>query len=325
MIYAFDQLLDKVNTEVKSLPIPLSPDGLFEPIRYELAIGGKRIRPVVCLMACNLFTDQIDAALPAAMGVEVFHNFTLMHDDIMDKADMRRGKPTVHNIWNVNTAILSGDAMQILAYSLIARTPIDVLHSVFDLFNRTALEVCIGQQYDIDFEGRIDVVPEEYLEMIRLKTAVLLAGSLKIGAIIGGATPQDAASLYAFGENVGLAFQLQDDLLDVYGDPALFGKNIGGDIVCNKKTYLLIKALELAEGVQRTQLDRWIVKKEFDPQEKIASVTELYNQIGVKKMCEDLMRLYFDKALAALDEVSVPVEKKEQLRNVAIGLMTRVS
>lgn len=323
-MFTYDQLLSKLKKEIQTLPLSENPKGLYEPINYELSLGGKRLRPVLCLMAYNLYSDDIATAMNAALGIEVFHNFTLLHDDIMDKADMRRGKPTVHNIWNNNTAILSGDAMQILAYQLISQSPVEYLKPLIDIFSKTAMEVCEGQQFDMDYETRDKVTAEEYLDMIRLKTAVLIAASLKIGAILGGASVEDGDKLYSFGQNIGLAFQLKDDLLDVYGNPAVFGKNIGGDITSNKKTYLMISALERANGPQLTQLERWIAKEEpTRAEEKIAAVTEIYNQIGVKEICEEKMKEYYLKALSNLDNVSVEQSKKELLREVAASLMDR--
>lgn len=236
----FNELRDQISIELEKLNWQNEPRGLYEPIAYELSIGGKRVRPVLTMMACNLFSDDLKAAVAPALGIEVFHNFTLLHDDIMDRADIRRGLPTVHKKWNDNTAILSGDVMLIVAYQLIAQTPMPHLKEVLDLFSKTAAEICEGQQYDVDYEARKKVEIDEYIEMIRLKTAVLLGCALKTGAIIGNASPADANLLYDVGINIGLAFQLKDDLLDVYGDEATFGKKIGGDILCNKKTYLLI-------------------------------------------------------------------------------------
>ena len=272
---SFNEILEKVEHEISQLSFEYPPKSLYDPIEYILSLGGKRIRPALALMACNLYKENIDNVINPALGVEVFHNFTLLHDDLMDKADKRRNKPTVHKVWNDNTAILSGDAMLIAAYQLIGKTEPDYLKEVFDLFTETALEICGGQQYDMEFESRMDVTEPEYIEMIRLKTAVLLACSLKIGAITGGASKEDAANLYDFGINIGLAFQLQDDLLDVYGDTATFGKNIGGDITCNKKTFLLIHAFELASPEQKAVLNDWIGKTTFVAAEKSEVVTAI--------------------------------------------------
>jgi len=270
-----------------------------------------------------MFKDDISEAIKPALGLEIFHNFTLLHDDIMDRADIRRGKPTVHKKWNENVAILSGDVMQIIAYQFIAETPEKHLKKVLDLFSQTAKEICDGQQYDMDFEQRENVSVEEYLEMIRLKTAVLLGCALKTGAYIGGANETDAELLYQFGINIGLAFQLKDDLLDVYGDEATFGKKIGGDILCNKKTFLLLNALSLAKGEVLSDLSESLEKSYQQPEEKIREVTKIYNLLGVKKICEEKMKNYFDEALALLEKVSVPEYKKQEINNLAIKLMHR--
>jgi len=276
-------------------------------------------------MAYNLYREDVEKAIRPAIGLEVFHNFTLLHDDLMDQADKRRNKPTVHKVWNANTAILSGDAMLIAAYQLIGETAPEHLKEVLDLFTRTALEICGGQQYDMEFESRMDVSEEEYLEMIRLKTAVLLACSLKTGAILGGASREDAENLYRFGINIGLAFQLQDDLLDVYGDTKTFGKNIGGDILCNKKTFLLINALRRAEGEQKAQLEHWIARKDFDAAEKIAAVTNIYNVLGLKELSEAKMQTYYAEGMKNLAALSVSEERLAVLKEVTSRLMFRQS
>ena len=244
----FQETLDFFNQALANLPLDRQPEGLYTPVKYELSLGGKRIRPVLLLMAYQLYRNDMERVLPTALGLEMYHNYTLLHDDVMDKADMRRGKPTVHKVWDENTAILSGDAMLVLAYQLMGQASADHLKAVLDLFTTTALEIGEGQQYDMDFESRMDVREEEYIEMIRLKTSVLLACALKLGALQADAPATDADLLYRFGENIGLAFQLQDDLLDVYGDPKTFGKNIGGDILEGKKTFMLINALRLANS-----------------------------------------------------------------------------
>jgi geranylgeranyl diphosphate synthase type II len=320
----FNEITQLVAAEMEKLDWSMQPAGLYEPIAYTLSMGGKRIRPALTLMACNLYSENIESAIAPALGIEVFHNFTLLHDDIMDRADIRRGRPTVHKHWDDNTAILSGDVMQIAAYQLIAQTPIEHLKSVLDLFSTTAREICEGQQYDVDFENRDEVKADEYLEMIRLKTAVLLACALKIGAIIGGANDIDANELYDFGINLGLAFQLKDDLLDVYGDEATFGKKIGGDILCNKKTYLLIHALKLAKGTDFEDLSKYLKKSYQQPEEKIKQVTEMYNKLDVKNICEDKMMFYFDKAVANLNNLHVETSKKHELRKLAEKLLSRI-
>ncbi|MDD3079408.1 MAG: polyprenyl synthetase family protein [Paludibacter sp.] len=319
----FNEITTLVSDEIKQLDWTMEPSGLYAPIAYVLSLGGKRIRPALTLMSCNLFSDNLEQAIAPALGLEVFHNFTLLHDDIMDRADIRRGRPTVHKKWNDNTAILSGDVMQIVAYQLIGRTPQQYLPEVLSLFSKTAVEICEGQQYDVDFENRNDVSAEEYLEMIRLKTAVLLGCSLKTGAIIGGASMEDAQELYDFGINIGLAFQLKDDLLDVYGDEKTFGKKIGGDILCNKKTYLLISAIKEARGKQLSDLQFWLQTNDGNPEEKINAVTNLYNLLKVKKICEDKMSFFYEKAIANLEKVSISGNKKQELRNLAQKLMSR--
>lgn len=322
-MYTASELLEKINSHITDLKFDRAPQGLYDPVTYVLSVGGKRIRPVLMLMAYNLYKEDVTAIFSPAIGIEVYHNYTLLHDDLMDRADRRRGKETVHKVWNDNTAILSGDAMLILAYQFMAQCPVVYLKEVMDLFSLTALEICEGQQLDMEFERRKDVKEEEYLEMIRLKTSVLLAGSLKIGALLGGATSEDADYLYAFGVNMGVAFQLKDDLLDVYGDAAVFGKNIGGDILCNKKTYMLIKAFEHANEEQLRKLNTWVNAVAFDPVEKIAAVTDLYNQIGIKELCERKMAEYCERAMKSLMAVKVAEESKKELEQVMKDLMHR--
>ena len=322
-MYTAFQLLDKINSHISDIQFTRTPAGLYDPIQYVLSMGGKRIRPVLMLMAYNLYKEDVSSIYDPATAIEVYHNYTLLHDDLMDRADMRRGKTTVHKVWNDNTAILSGDAMLVLAYQYMAASSSEHLKEVMDLFSLTALEICEGQQMDMNFESREDVKEEEYLEMIRLKTAVLLAASLKIGAILGGASPEDAENLYDFGMQIGVAFQLQDDLLDVYGDPAVFGKNIGGDILCNKKTYMLIKALERADRDQLEGLNHWLSATSFCPEEKISAVTELYTQIGIKAVCENKMREYYTRAMTSLGAVSVIEDKKSELKKLMKHLMYR--
>ncbi len=322
-MFTAHELLEKVNTYITELQFTRTPKDLYEPVKYVLSLGGKRIRPVLMLMAYNLYEDDVNSILPVASGIEIYHNYTLLHDDLMDRADLRRGKETVHKVWNENAAILSGDAMLVLAYQYVAQCNPGYLKEVLDLFTRTALEICEGQQFDMDFEQREDVTEDEYLEMIRLKTSVLLATSLKIGALLGGASPEDASNLYDFGMQMGVAFQLKDDLLDVYGDTSIFGKNIGGDILCNKKTFLLIKALEHANKVQRKELDQWLMSDNFVPIEKIVAVTDLYNRIGVKKLCEDKIADYSIRALNSLKVVNVEAEKKRELQRLIEKLMSR--
>lgn len=324
-MFTASELLDMVRAHIAELQFTRTPKGLYDPVTYVLSLGGKRIRPVLMLMAYNLFREDVKSILQPATGIEVYHNYTLLHDDLMDRADKRRGKPTVHKVWNDNVAILSGDAMLVLAYQFMAQCPSEKLKEVLDLFSLTALEICEGQQMDMEFEQRNDVSEAEYIEMIRLKTSVLLAASLKIGAVLGGASKGDADYLYDFGVNLGLAFQLKDDLLDVYGDSARFGKNIGGDILCNKKTYLVIKAFEHADKEQASQLDDWFNRQTFDPQQKIEAVTRLYNQIGVRELCEAKIVEYSRRASESLRLVDVPAENKRELEKLMEELMYRDS
>lgn len=323
-MYTASQLLDQINDHVAALQFARKPHELYDPVAYVLAMGGKRIRPVLMGMAYNMYRKDVDSIYKPAIGIEMYHNYTLLHDDLMDKATLRRGKKTVHKVWDDNTAILSGDAMLVLAYQYIATCPAPYIKEVVDLFSDTALEICEGQQLDMNFEHRGDVKEEEYIEMIRLKTAVLLATSLKMGAILSGASPQDAAHLYNVGVQIGIAFQLQDDLLDVYGDPSLFGKNVGGDILCNKKTFLLIKAMEGGNKQQLAQLSRWsIAQQECCADEKVAAVTKLYNEIGVQLLCQNKINTYYTCAMESLAKVSVKEENKIELKTLINQLMHR--
>ena len=319
-----EQLFKQIHNYIENLSYMHEPKGLYEPIEYVLSLGGKRLRPVLMLLAYNLYKEDVEQIFPQAAGIETYHNFTLLHDDLMDKAEMRRGKPVVHKKWNENTAILSGDAMLILAYQLTMQDcPTAYMRSVMETFSKTTLEVCEGQQWDMEFETREDVTIEEYIEMIRLKTSVLLAGALKIGAILGGAPAEDAQCLYDFGIKMGLAFQLQDDYLDVYGDPAVFGKKIGGDILCNKKTYMLITALNSAEGNDKEILKYWLEATDFNPDEKIAGVTHIYNKVGIATACKIEIQRYYAEGLALLDKVSVEDSLKENLRSFVCRLVDR--
>jgi geranylgeranyl diphosphate synthase type II len=280
------------------------------------------MRPVLVLVATEMFGGQVSKALDAAIGIEIFHNFTLMHDDIMDKAPIRRGKPTVHVKWNESAAILSGDVMFVEAYKLMIKVDDRILRDVLAIFSDTASGVCQGQQADMNFESRNDVSLAEYLEMIRQKTAVLLAGSMQIGALIGGSEKDQAKLLYEFGENLGLAFQLQDDILDVYGNPEIFGKQVGGDILSNKKTFMLIKAKELAKGNIANELNQWISRADH-PNGKVEAITTIYNQLGIRKLAEELMEDYVQKALQALDQIVVKSGSKDLLRGFAEQLLIR--
>lgn len=305
-------IAEEIQKEADSI-FHTEPYNLYQPVSYVLNMGGKRIRPVMVLLAYNLFRDNIEEAFPAALAIEVFHNFTLLHDDIMDHAEIRRGQPVVHKKFGENAAILSGDAMSILAYQYILKTNIPDIRKVTQLFSQTAIEVCEGQQYDMDFENRLDVSIDEYLKMIRLKTAVLIACSLKAGALVAGANDHVANCLYEFGINMGMAFQLQDDLLDVFADEEKFGKTIGGDIVSNKKTFLFLKALELATGDTKDQLFDWITKSQFEASEKIVAVRKIYSSLNIQQITQDKIETYYKEAMKSLDELDVSNEKKSEL------------
>ena len=322
-MYSVAELTEKVTTALEQLPYDRQPQGLYAPIKYVLSLGGKRIRPVLMLMAYNMYREDVDRIMPVALGLEVYHNFTLLHDDLMDRADVRRGKPCVHKVWNDNTAILSGDNMLVMAYQMMSRCPSSALPSVISIFTETALQIDEGQQYDMEFEQRTDVTESEYLEMIRLKTSVLLACALQIGALLGGASEADAQALYAYGEKVGLAFQLQDDYLDVYGDFETFGKAIGGDILCNKKTFMLINALAHAPEHLRTELQGWLAATEYDPAEKIEAVRHIYTQVGVDQMAKEQISFYIAQAEDALHALPIAEERKEILRQWTEQLLGR--
>lgn len=321
-MHSIEELQALVNKAINDTHYTEEPAELYAPITYLMQLGGKRMRPVLVLIATEMFGGQAEKALDAAIGIETFHNFTLMHDDIMDKAPIRRGKPTVHVKWNENAAILSGDVMFVEAYKLMIKVDDSILRDVLDIFSETASGVCQGQQSDMNFESRNDVSIAEYLEMIRQKTAVLLAGSMQIGALIGGAAKEQAKLLYEFGENLGLAFQIQDDILDVFGDPAKFGKQVGGDIQSNKKTFMLIKAKELAHGDIAVQLQKWIETND-NPTAKVEAITNIYNQLGIRKLAETLMEEYVKKAINALDKITVEEGRKELLRGFAEQLLVR--
>lgn len=318
-----DEILAKFNEYLDGLPYDREPKGLYEPVKYVLSMGGKRIRPSLMLMAYNMYKDDLESILPSACAIETYHNYTLLHDDLMDNAGMRRGKQTVHVKWNANTAILSGDSMLVLAYSHFLKCRPDKLKPVLDLFTETALEIGEGQQYDMDFETRTDVTEAEYIEMIRLKTSVLLACALKIGALLADAPDEDADNLYKFGEQMGLAFQLQDDYLDVYGDPSVFGKAVGGDIVCNKKTYMLINAFNRADVSQRAELMKWVTAKDVEPGEKIAAVTAIYDSVGIGRLAEEKIKYYFEQSRKCLAKVNMPEERKSVLAAYTDKMMKR--
>lgn len=318
-----DRLRSELDDALRALAFPMEPEGLYEPIRYTLELGGKRIRPILTLLACELFGGKRVDALPAAIAIEVFHNFTLLHDDIMDQTPLRRKQPTVHCKWDVNTAILSGDRMQILAYEHLTQTHAGDLLEILRVFNRTAAEVCEGQQFDMNFETSLEVSLDDYLEMIRLKTAVLLGASLHIGALIGGATSRQAEALYRFGVGMGMAFQLQDDFLDTYGDPQHFGKQIGGDIQANKKTFLLLSALQLAAPAQHKQLLEALALPSEEAVEKLRRVKALYDELELPRRCTEAIRYYYDEAQRILNDLEGNNRVKEELRNLAQNLLYR--
>jgi geranylgeranyl diphosphate synthase type II len=322
-MYTLLEARNLVEKHIQTMSLPDSPPELYEPVKYILSLGGKRIRPALVLLACDLFSGAVEGALVPAVAIEVFHNFTLLHDDIMDRSELRRGQPTVHIKYNENVALLSGDVMSILASRLMNQSPGVVLHTVHDIFTRTAMQVCEGQQMDMNFEERLEVTEEEYLKMIELKTAVLIAASLKIGAILGGASSKDADDLYAFGLNLGIAFQLQDDLLDTFGDPELMGKKVGTDILDNKKTFLVIEAFERAGSGQREALTDWFTRKDFEPAEKIKEVKAIFNDLDIEASTEERIKSYYNLALSNLEHLNRPDERKEELYNFASFLMNR--
>lgn len=307
-------MISKIEEALRQIPYPTHPEGLYEPISYVLSMGGKRLRPVLTLMGYSLYKDDVERAIPTALALETYHNHTLLHDDLMDNADMRRGMPTVHKRWNANTAVLSGDTMLIMACRKMMETRTSHLASLMDLFLRTQQEICEGQQYDVNFETRIDVSVEEYIEMIRLKTSVLLACALQCGAMVAEAPESDQKLLYAFGERVGLAFQLQDDYLDCYGDPAVFGKAIGGDIRCGKKTFMLISAVARAD-----EADRKTLLESRDT----ATVLALYDKYGIPQLAREKMQAYYDEARQLFEQISVPAERKQSLWDYAASMLDR--
>lgn len=322
-MHTFNEYLERVNNAIKAIPYPEQPSHLYEPITYTMDLGGKRLRPVLVLMACDAVGGDINRALTPAIGLEMFHNFTLLHDDVMDKADIRRGKPTVHVKWDDNTAILSGDAMLTMATQLIAQAPADVMPQVMDLYNRTAMEIYEGQQYDVDFETRNDVTVDEYIEMIRLKTSVLLGCACKMGALIGGADEATAQLFYKVGENLGLAFQLQDDMLDVWGDEATFGKAIGGDIMNNKKTFLLINAMQRATGDHKVELSLWLSTPNASRAVKVPAVTAIYDALDLRSLSLDAINRYNDEALEALSKIAISDEARSEFANFITRLVKR--
>ncbi|MFZ4411842.1 MAG: polyprenyl synthetase family protein [Bacteroidales bacterium] len=324
-MFTIKEIQDKINQKLSEQKFEGNPPLLYEPIKYTLSQGGKRIRPLLTLLACDMFGGDIENALYPAIGMEIFHNFTLLHDDIMDKAPIRRGKETVFKKWNTNIAILSGDTMFAMAYEYILKTEVKFIPDILHVLNRTAIEVCEGQQFDLNFETDTDITIADYLEMIRLKTAVLLGGSLKIGAIIGGADKNNANDIYDFGVNIGLAFQLKDDLLDVYSDVEKFGKMTGGDIATNKKTYLYLKAFELAKAERLKNLKSYFDLSEKESEKKILGVKSVYNELNIEALTKLEMQKYYDKALEYLHKITIASAHKQNLLNFAQELMGRES
>lgn len=320
---AVAELHELIEKELSLLKFNSRPKELYDPIVYSLSQGGKRMRPVLVLMGCNLFSENIDKAIAPALGIEMFHNFTLLHDDIMDNAPLRRNNLTVHNKWNNSIAILSGDAMFVKAVQLVMRVEDPILRPVLQLFNETAIEVCEGQQIDMNFESRNNVSIAEYLNMITLKTAVLLGCSLKVGALVGGASDENARHLYEFGKNMGIAFQLQDDILDVYADPEKFGKLPGGDIVSNKKTFLLLKSLELSHKYMKEELLNWLMVRDFNQQEKITAVRSIYDFLNIRELAKKEIQKYFNKSLEHLKTIKANDNRKVKLQEFAESLMVR--
>lgn len=322
-MYTISELQNIINNEMGKLAhLKRSPSELYEPIEYALQNGGKRLRPVLSLMGCNLFSDKIDVAVKPSVAFEIFHNFTLLHDDIMDNAPIRRNQPTVHSKWNSNVAILSGDAMLVIAYHLLTDVPAGLQKTVLDIFSTTALEVCEGQQYDMNFEKTSLTTEEEYLEMIRLKTSVLIAAALRVGALLGGSTDKEAGELYTFGINLGMAFQLQDDLLDTYGNSKVFGKKIGGDILMNKKTFLLVKAMQLGGKSDLERLKK-LMHEEKNPEKKISGVIKIYNNLGIPGITEQKINEYFSAANKSMDNIDAKPERKKILLDFTKKLISR--
>lgn len=321
----YEEYLQYINAEIKDNPFTGNPKDLYDPLNYILQLGGKRMRPVLTLMGCEIFGGQMQDASKQALAIEVFHNFTLMHDDIMDAAPLRRGQSTVHVKWNEPTAILSGDLMLIKSINLLRMAGTEKQNTLLDLFTQTAIEVCEGQQLDMNFETATQVAESEYIEMIRLKTAVLLGCALQTGAIMAGATPQAQKAIYTFGEHVGIGFQLMDDILDVFGNPDAVGKQPGGDIISNKRTYLLIKALEMADGEAKQQLEYWITADDFIPGDKVSAVTTIYNQLGLQQLATQKSESYFTGAYTLLNQLDIPAANKKYLQDFCEWIRTRVS
>lgn len=314
-----------IQSALEKETIHREPIELYEPINYTLTMGGKRLRPLLTLITCDIFEGDINQAIYPALGLETFHNFTLLHDDIMDKAPIRRGKPTVYLKWDANRAILSGDTMMVMAYDFILKSPKDLLFEIFTVFNKLGKEVCEGQQYDMNFETDNDVTLDEYLNMIHLKTAVLLGGSMQVGAIISRTTDKNTELIYNFGESVGMAFQLQDDLLDAFGDESIFGKKNGGDIRTNKKTFLYLKALEIGSAEQQKELKELFSIKDELNDEKVTRVLSIFNALNIEQETQKLMDCYYNKAMKTLADIDLDQEKKKVLVKLAEGLMNRAN
>ncbi len=326
-MYSIAELQKIIHTEIEQRSEDLkklTPANLYIPVDYSLEMGGKRLRPVLLLLSYNMFADSVENAIPAALAIEVFHNFTLLHDDIMDKAEVRRNRSTVHKKFSENSAILSGDVMAFLSYQYLLECKSENLYEVLGLFTKTAIEVCEGQQLDMEFENRLNVEETEYLEMIRLKTAVLLACGLKAGALLANTDIKIANQLYEYGLNLGIAFQLQDDLLDSFGSQESFGKKIGGDILANKKTFLSIKALENATGDVKSELLTWLRKTEYNPSEKINTILKIFNQLNIKQLTEQKIESYFQKCTTVFQQISIGEKQKQQLQEISKGMLNRV-
>jgi geranylgeranyl diphosphate synthase type II len=320
---AIEQYQKTINEFISANKFSKFPQELYEPLDYIMALGGKRMRPVMVMMACDLMNGKMEDAVHAAMAIETFHNFTLIHDDIMDNAPVRRGKITVHEKWNVNTAILSGDVMLIEAYALLMKYENDLLRSILNIFNKSAIEVCEGQQIDMNFESRVDVSLSEYIHMITLKTAVVLGASLEVGALIAGVSKKQAQHLYEFGKNMGIAFQLRDDYLDLYADPEKFGKQVGGDVIANKKTFMLIKALELADGNDAIELNQWLQASEFNPIEKVSAIKNIFDRLAIPDLLNDEVKHYAKLAWQAFEQVDATTSNKEIMADFMNGLLAR--
>jgi geranylgeranyl diphosphate synthase type II len=321
-MYTQPELKKIIDTSLVNLSYNQESERLTDPVKYVLSIGGKRLRPVLALMVCSMYGDKIDEAIIPVTGLEVFHNFTLVHDDIMDRAPVRRGFSTVHTKWNVNQAILSGDIMAFMTNECLLQSPLHILQKVFRIFNKTAIEVCVGQQLDMDFEKATIVSRAEYIRMIELKTAVLIAASARIGALFGGADDREADLMYEFGRNLGIAFQIRDDILDTYGDKKVFGKTTGGDILARKKTFLYVRAMEIASTEQKKKLQE-LYTAETDPVLKVREVTEFYDQLRIRSFSESLMEDYHRNAMGYLENAGAPADRKAELVQMAGSLFGR--